>query len=528
MRHFELLRLALGGLWRQKVRTTLTLVGVIIGTCALAFSLALGFGLRAFIDREFQSKDDFWRVTVRIDDRHSEDEEVPPDKVAVEGAMTDERRARIREALTQWYLSGTIRKSPVMLTPEKIAAIDALPDVEEVRTYRTSHGRVWLGDRSTQAFTVAGRLATLEDRLIAGRLPASDTAAEVVVSEFTLYLLGIRDDAALATAIGSKIQLDIGGSTTTRLVVLAWALTGRSPDEQFSREEADAVARLSEQVPRSLDKLDLSAADRTALTRLLERKPEFDERRPRESEAIASGEFRIAGIARWLTFADRKKLDPLSPWELHNGDVFLPPRSGEDFFLKLPQTREVGLYSAEVQVRKGGDLAATVNGIEAMGFSTYSALKWFQAARREVTMIAGGLNLFALIALLIAGIGITNTLVTSVVERTREIGILKAVGATRGQVQTIFLMEGVAIGLMGSGLGVALARGLAMPADAYIRHLIEGQMQGNAMVSETIFEFPWWLWTSSVLFAVVVTTAAAYYPARRAARIDPIQALKYE
>jgi putative ABC transport system permease protein len=53
-------------------------------------------------------------------------------------------------------------------------------------------------------------------------------------------------------------------------------------------------------------------------------------------------------------------------------------------------------------------------------------------------------------------------------------------------------------------------------------------MQGNAMVSETIFEFPWWLYAGSLLFAVTVTTAAAYYPARRAARIDPIQALKYE
>jgi putative ABC transport system permease protein len=48
------------------------------------------------------------------------------------------------------------------------------------------------------------------------------------------------------------------------------------------------------------------------------------------------------------------------------------------------------------------------------------------------------------------------------------------------------------------------------------------------MLSESFFVFPWWLWAGSVGFAVVVTTAAAFYPARRAARIDPIQALKYE
>ncbi len=531
MRYYELARFALGGLWRQKVRTALTLVGVIVGTCALAFSLALGFGLRAFIVREFQSKEEFWRVTVRVDRQVAEQGEVPADKVIVDGAMSEERRTRIREALTQWYLSETIRKPPVMLTPQKIAEIAALPDVVEVRTYRTNHGRAWLGDRSTVAFTVAGRLTPLEDRLITGRLPATETADEVIIDEFTLYLLGVRDDADLYAALGSKIQIDIGetgGGAATQPFAIARALTGRYPDEQFSRKEAEALARLGEQLPRSLDKLDLSAADRAALKRFLERKPEFEGLRPRDSDAVATGEFRIAGIVRWLTHEERNKIDPLSSWELQQGAVFLPPKSGDNFFLKLPHTRDVGLFSADVQVRKGGDLAGTISAIEAKGFGTYSALKWFEAAKREVTMIAGGLNLFALIALFIAGIGITNTLVTSVIERTREIGILKAVGATRGQVLGIFLMEGTAIGLAGSAIGLGLARALAVPADAYIRHLIEGQMQGNAMVSETIFEFPWWLWAGSILFAVVVTTAAAYYPARRASRIDPIQALKYE
>jgi putative ABC transport system permease protein len=528
MRFLELVRFALGGLWRQKVRTMLTLVGVIVGTCALAFSLALGFGLRAFIDREFQSKDDFWRITVRIEHRPIGEGEVPPDKIAVQGTMSDERRERLREALTQWYLQETIRKPPVMLSPEKVAQIDALPDVEEIRTYRTSSGRVWLGNRSTPAFTVAGRLSELESRLIGGRLPLSETAGEAIVSEFTLYRLGVRDDAALSGAIGSEMQIDIGGIAAAQPIALAQALTGRFPDERFSREEADALSRLGEQLPRSLEKFDLSKADRAALGRLLTRKPETEDRQLRDPSVVATGRFRIAGIVRWLTREEQKKVDPLSPWELHQGEVFLPPKSGEDFFQKLPEAREVGFYSADVVVRKGGDLGGTVRAIEGMGFSTFSALKWFQSARREVTLIAGGLNLFAIIALFIAGIGITNTLVTSVVERTREIGILKAVGATRGQVQGLFLMEGVAIGLAGSVVGLVLARGLAVPADAYIRHLIEGQMQGNAMVSETIFEFPWWLYAGSLLFAVTVTTAAAYYPARHAARIDPIQALKYE
>src|SRR5215470_8263362 len=105
MRYGELTRFALGGLWRQKVRTTLTLVGVLVGTCALAFSLALGFGLRAFIENEFKSRDDFWRVVVHVDEPPADPKDAPPEKVSVKGDMADERRTRLREALAERYLS---------------------------------------------------------------------------------------------------------------------------------------------------------------------------------------------------------------------------------------------------------------------------------------------------------------------------------------------------------------------------------------------------------------------------------------
>ena len=162
-----------------------------------------------------------------------------------------------------------------------------------------------------------------------------------------------------------------------------------------------------------------------------------------------------------------------------------------------------------------------------MGYRTFSAAKWFASAKREVTLIAMGLNLFALIALFVAAIGITNTLVTSVVERTREIGILRAIGTTRGQVQGMFLTEGAFIGLLGSVLGLALARGLSIPADVWVQDIMKAQIEEETLKSSTIFIFPLWLWFSSAAIAVMLTTAAAYYPARRAARVHPIEALRY-
>ncbi len=259
----------------------------------------------------------------------------------------------------------------------------------------------------------------------------------------------------------------------------------------------------------------------------MEAKRDPEEERARDSSTTAADTYFVSGVTRLLTRDDRKKSGPLASWELTQGSVFLPQPQGSELFNRLPWGRDIEVRTVDVRVRPGGDLPGTVAAVEAMGFGAFSSLKWFANAKREVTMIAGGLNLFAMIALFVAGIGITNTLVTSVVERTKEIGILRAVGATRGQILGLFLTEGMFIGLVGSGLGLALARGLAIPADKWVWTLIEKQSEGEKLVTMTVFVFPWWLWAGAVVFAITVTTLAAFYPASRAARIHPIEALRY-
>src|SRR5580698_10493078 len=118
MRYGELARFAIGGLWRQKVRTVLTLGGVTAGTCALAFSLSLGLGLRAFIDHEFKSRDDFWRVTVHVENAPFDIKDVPPGQADVRGNMSEARRERIREALIEIYQSSHGRRAVVPLTTD--------------------------------------------------------------------------------------------------------------------------------------------------------------------------------------------------------------------------------------------------------------------------------------------------------------------------------------------------------------------------------------------------------------------------
>jgi putative ABC transport system permease protein len=109
---------------------------------------------------------------------------------------------------------------------------------------------------------------------------------------------------------------------------------------------------------------------------------------------------------------------------------------------------------------------------------------------------------------------------------TREIGIFKAVGAGDGHVQFIFLIEGGLIGVVGGVLGLLLAWACSFPADAWVWSMISRDLKFD--LKESLFVFPAWLMVGAVLFAVVATTLAAVYPARRAARVEPLQALRHE
>jgi ABC-type lipoprotein release transport system permease subunit len=103
---------------------------------------------------------------------------------------------------------------------------------------------------------------------------------------------------------------------------------------------------------------------------------------------------------------------------------------------------------------------------------------------------------------------------------------MKAVGASGSQIQAIFLIEGGLIGTVGGGLGLGLAWGASIPGDAWVRSMVERDM--NVKLQNALFVFPPWLVATVVVFSLVVTTCAALYPARRAAMVDPVAALRHE
>jgi ABC-type antimicrobial peptide transport system permease subunit len=162
--------------------------------------------------------------------------------------------------------------------------------------------------------------------------------------------------------------------------------------------------------------------------------------------------------------------------------------------------------------------------IKKMGFSTFSLLDATRSLRRFFTILDMFLGIFGSLALAVALLGIVNTLVMAILERRREIGIMKAIGAGDADIKMLFFAEagvmGFLGGLVGVSLGWAIGRVINIGTNIYLKRL--------EMTPETFWSVPWWLVAAALAFAVIVSLASGIYPASRAARLDPVQALRYE
>jgi len=159
---------------------------------------------------------------------------------------------------------------------------------------------------------------------------------------------------------------------------------------------------------------------------------------------------------------------------------------------------------------------------------------------RQVDYILSLIQLFltsvASISLLVAGIGIMNITTVSVMERTREIGIMKAIGAKSTTILTIFLTETALIGLLGGLIGVPTGYGLSYLLSYIVSRFVMGQQQQGTVFQtpETqqhaaitpIFSPTWAV--SAIIFGVLICVLFGLYPARKAAKLDPVKALQYE
>ena len=191
-----------------------------------------------------------------------------------------------------------------------------------------------------------------------------------------------------------------------------------------------------------------------------------------------------------------------------------------------------GYYQVLVKVATADQVLDVEREIRSHGFYSYSPRSTLQQMNVLFLVIQGVFGGIGAIALLVAAFGIANTMTMAIYERTREIGLMKAVGATNRDVMSVFLAEAGGIGLLGGLGGVLVGVGLGALIDLIAGTYLAAQaVQSGATAADaniSLIHTPLWLPIFAVAFAALVGVASGIYPAMRAASLSPVTALKYE
>lgn len=479
----DILHLALRNLRQAKLRFALTTMGVIVGVAVIVTMVSFGLGLQSNMLARFKALDLFNEIQVFGQGLSS---------LAGLDRSRDERRGREQRA----------DKTPKRILDDAgVAEIAAIPGVAYVEP-NVNFASYVRANQKVLSQSIGGANipndASRFQQFSAGKMISAPNADEAVVSERFTRDFGFEKPA---DAVGKTLEL-------------------LAPDEDNKSESAKEEEEPANffGIPLEDDGLDESNA-----------------------AGIKTHTFRIVGILNTeiKEGAGQGGLRGLMP----GAGIYIPlpvahswstthrgPNSRVAFSLArtrgaLGEGQKEGYDSAVVRVSDPVMLTEVRKQITEKGFGSFSIVDEIEQIRTVFLIIDSVLGLLGGISLLVASFGIANTMIMSILERTREIGIMKAIGAEDREIKLIFFVEAAVIGLFGGVVGVLIAWGIDGLANRLAYRFIL-KPQGASFID--FFDLPPYLWLGAILFALVVSILAALYPASRAARIDPVRALRHD
>lgn len=175
--------------------------------------------------------------------------------------------------------------------------------------------------------------------------------------------------------------------------------------------------------------------------------------------------------------------------------------------------------SAKVQADDMENVEELAGTIRSLGYNVETNAEYIDSMKKQFAMVQAVLGGIGAVSLLVAAIGIANTMMMSIYERTKEIGVMKVIGCGLKNIRQLFLLEAAFIGLAGGIIGNILS----LTMSVVINMFVSG---GSLGVTGNISFIPVWLLLVSTGFAVLVGTAAGYFPARRAMSLSPLEAIR--
>lgn len=445
MKFLDLLRMSSSNLWKRKVRTILTVLGVVIGVAAIVVMISLGLGLSRSLTAQYESYGSLTQVTVQEPWNNSSDEE----------------QKRLDDKL--------------------VAEIEAMEHVDSVYPVMSLNALAKCGGYEGYLQIQALPAKAFEDMGInvgEGRLPGQD-------EELTFFY-----GCQVLQNFSSKNGQDY------------WS-TGVLPDIDLMKDPIFTI-------------FDMDAYYQSQGTQQEGTTPVA----PPKKYLIpvcgveASNEEGYSQYG-WYTYCDIDMLIPELKRIFKNKVIPGQPstKTGKPY-------KEIFYNELRVNVDDMDHVLEIQNYLTDMGYEAYSNAEWLESEQKTMGYIQAVLGGIGAVSLLIAAIGITNTMMMSIYERTKEIGVMKVLGCDLRNIRSLFLMEAGFIGLIGGGIGLVLSYLISAVINRVVASASE-YMQGISYI-------PFWLAGLSLVFAVLVGMISGFFPARRAMRLSPLAAIRNE
>jgi putative ABC transport system permease protein len=464
----DLTELALRNLRESLLRNSLTTIGISVGVASLVAMLSLGTGLQQLFSRRLTKSGlfDTVFVTSRRELRGMDRQEERSGPTPGESRVLDE---------------------PARLEIERLPnVLEAYPDIRFVtelryddRPHLTMISALPDSSKSNDAFEG-----------MQGKFFSSDSANEAILQKsFAEELLG---------------KTPALGAPEPNIAELAKPLLGK-----------ELTLRYAQRASAPTPPVPLRPAQTTS-----------------SDNGMAGTEYSVVSREQKLIIVGVSDLDPESMRGPMRAKVFLPLKLAESLHVMQPtDLREIShasgqpVYSSiSVRVKNPTQVQKVEDAVKKMGFTTFSILDASRSLQQVFRVLFAFLGIFGSLALTVASIGIVNTLVMAILERRREIGIMKAIGASDADVRKLFFAEAGAMGILGGIVGVALGWAIGQ----IINFGTNIWLKSQSIPPEHFWVVPWWLVAFAIGFAFLVSLVSGLYPAGRAARLDPVQALRYE
>ncbi|MDD3404453.1 MAG: ABC transporter permease [Hespellia sp.] len=466
MSWMDLLRMSSSSLKRRKLRTFLTVLGVVIGTASIVVMISLGLGMQQSMYREIEQSGGMTSITVT-------------GKEAGSSMMYSD--SSDKEEATKYVTDDTIKE---------------LQQIEHVKSANPTF--------EMQTVALSGKYLGYLDLM--GMTPEA-------LKERNIKL---QDGGTLPASDGKELELVMGNGVITSFYTKngggGYWDTGEYPDIDFMKDQMflilDQDSYFQSQGGGS-GQTDGSGEGGTTTPLIIPKKYVV------HASGVVEGDPQSYNANYYYVYCDLDTLKEMLKKEFKGRVIPGQPstKSGKPY-------KYFAYTSALVQADDMDNVEAVSNEIRNLGYQVSTNAEYMDSMKSQFAMVQAVLGGIGAVSLLVAAIGIANTMMMSIYERTKEIGVMKVLGCSLRNIRQLFLIEAAFIGFIGGVVGNLLS---------FLMSFIINILTGNgsaAGLDGNISYIPPWLVVSSMLFAVLVGMTAGYFPALRAMKLSPLAAIR--